>query len=88
MRKSCSLTQKTLSYSHLLKETLSKLPGLLSEEQKPLVVIIDELDRCRPNYSVEMLEKVKHFFSTKGVVFVLVMHKKQLEESIKGVYEK
>ena len=86
------IEEKLLAYSKNIelftsfKETLSKLPGLLSEEQKPLVVIIDELDRCRPNYSVEMLEKVKHFFSTKGVVFVLVMHKKQLEESIKGVY--
>ncbi len=42
---------------------------------KPVVFIIDELDRCRPNYAVELLEKVKHFFSVKGIVFVLSIDK-------------
>jgi predicted KAP-like P-loop ATPase len=33
---------------------------------QPLIFIIDELDRCRPNYSVEVLEQMKHFFSVPG----------------------
>lgn len=41
---------------------------------KPVVFIIDELDRCRPNYAVEVLEKVKHFFSVQGIVFVLSLN--------------
>ncbi|MEW5248697.1 KAP family P-loop NTPase fold protein [Microbulbifer sp. 2201CG32-9] len=69
------------------KSLLSELPSLLSpEKNKPLVIIIDELDRCRPNYAVEILEKIKHLFLVKNVVFLLVMHKKQLEQSIKCVY--
>ncbi len=33
-----------------------------------------------------MLEKIKHLFSVKNVVFVLVMHKEQLEEAVKCIY--
>ena len=57
-----------------------------TNENKPLVFIIDELDRCRPNYAVEVLEQIKHFFSVKGIVFVLSIDKTQLGHAIKGVY--
>jgi len=53
---------------------------------KPIVFIIDELDRCRPDYAVEVLEKVKHFFSVKGIVFVLSINKNELKNAIHGVY--
>lgn len=56
------------------------------ENNKPLVFIVDELDRCRPSYSVEFLEHIKHFFSVKGIVFVLAIDKKQLCSSINGAY--
>lgn len=57
-----------------------------SSEDKPIVFFIDELDRCRPNYAVEVLEKVKHLFSVKGIVFVLSIDKTQLENAVCGVY--
>ena len=53
---------------------------------KPVVFIIDELDRCRPDYAVEVLEKIKHFFSVEGIVFVLSIDKIQLGNSIQGYY--
>lgn len=74
------------------KKGLSDFKGALSQfaekagEGKPIVFIIDELDRCRPNYSVELLEQVKHFFSVPGIVFVLSIDKEQLGYAIKGVY--
>jgi hypothetical protein len=52
----------------------------------PLVFFIDELDRCRPNYAIEVLEHIKHFFSVRGIVFVLSIDKKHLESSVKGFY--
>lgn len=69
------------------RESLSEIPSTLKDNDSGrLVVIIDELDRCRPSFAVEVLEKIKHLFSVKNVVFVLVMHKEQLEEAIKCVY--
>lgn len=57
-----------------------------SVPNKPLIFIVDELDRCRPDYAVEVLEKIKHFFSIKGIVFVLSIDKEQLSNSIRGHY--
>lgn len=53
---------------------------------KPIVFIIDELDRCRPDYAVTVLENVKHLFSVKGIVFVLAIDKEQLGHAICGAY--
>ncbi|WPX88519.1 hypothetical protein PsasTeo6_21976 [Pseudomonas asiatica] len=70
------------------KAYLSALPeGLAKEEApRPLVVVIDELDRCRPSFAVEVLEKIKHLFSVENVIFVLVINKLQMEESIRSTY--
>lgn len=57
-----------------------------SDNNKPLVFIIDELDRCRPTYAVEILEQLKHFFSVSGIVFVLSIDKNHLASSVKGYY--
>jgi nucleoside-triphosphatase THEP1 len=53
---------------------------------KPLIFIVDELDRCRPNYSVEVLEQIKHLFSVSGIVFILSIDKNHLASAIKGFY--
>lgn len=57
-----------------------------SADGKPLIIFVDELDRCRPNYAIELLERIKHLFNIKGLVFVLALDKKQLGHSIKAVY--
>jgi hypothetical protein len=53
---------------------------------KPVVFIIDELDRCRPDYAVSILEQIKHFFSIPNIVFVLSIDKEQLGHAVRGVY--
>jgi hypothetical protein len=53
---------------------------------KPIIFIIDELDRCRPDYAVEVLEQMKHFFSVQGIVFVISIDKRHLSASINGFY--
>lgn len=52
----------------------------------PLFIFIDELDRCRPTYAIEMLETIKHIFDMKNVVFVVATDKDQLQHSIKAIY--
>ncbi len=61
----------------------------LSDEispDNPIVFIIDELDRCRPDFALELLEQVKHLFSVKGITFLLITNRTQLEQSIKTKY--
>ena len=40
--------------------------------EKPITIFIDELDRCRPDFAVQMLETVKHIFNVEGVQFVFI----------------
>lgn len=74
------------------KKSISDFKQSLSEfisntnKGKPLIFIIDELDRCRPNYAVSILEQIKHFFSIPNIVFVLSTDKEQLGNAVKGVY--
>ena len=72
-----------------LKDGLERLAWNVnqgSEDRKPLVFIIDELDRCKPDYAVRMLEVLKHFFVVRNIVFVCAVDKKHLEDSICGFY--
>ncbi len=57
-----------------------------STEGKPVVFFIDELDRCRPDYAVKVMERVKHFFDIPDIVFVLSINKEQLGYAIQGFY--
>ncbi|MFM5462129.1 P-loop NTPase fold protein [Aeromonas veronii] len=52
----------------------------------PAFILIDELDRCRPSYAVEMLETIKHIFDIPRVVFVLATDTEQLQHSVKAIY--
>lgn len=55
---------------------------------KPLVFIIDELDRCRPDYALRLLERVKHFYSVENVHFVFGAHISSIENSVLATYGK
>ena len=67
------------------KEYLSTLGEKLGNG-KNLVFIIDELDRCKPKFSLAILESIKHLFSVPHITFVLVMNRTQLEEAVKCEY--
>ena len=53
---------------------------------KPIILFIDELDRCRPDYAVDMLEVIKHVFDVENVKVVLVTNTKQLRAAINHRY--
>lgn len=68
-------------------EEASKMPGQPdSAATLPLVFIIDELDRCRPTFAINLIERVKHLFSVPGVQFLLIAHLPQLEEAVRHCY--
>lgn len=67
------------------KESLKQLIEII-DDSKPFVVFVDELDRCRPLYAIELLERIKHIFGVEKLIFVLSIDKNQLAESIKSQY--
>ena len=82
--------EKKIENHHLEKETIQdfkkELNQLADKLEKPLVFIIDELDRCRPDFAIRLIERIKHFFDIPKIVFVLVMNKPQLLQSVKSFY--
>lgn len=48
--------------------------------------MVDELDRCRPDYAISYLETIKHIFDVKGAVFLLAADRRQLENSAKTAF--
>ena len=69
------------------KESLENLTDELLTEDRPLVIMIDELDRCRPSYAVELLEVAKHLFTIdRRIVFVLAVNRAELAHSVKALY--
>lgn len=64
-----------------LKSCLKKLAA-----ENPIILFIDELDRCRPDYAVDMLEVIKHVFDVENVKVVLVTNTKQLRAAINHRY--
>ena len=68
------------------REKLSAYCLKVGNEGKPVVFFIDELDRCRPSFAVQVIERIKHFFEVPNLVFVLLINKTQLETAITGVY--
>ena len=67
-----------------LKLAIEQLP--LAKKETNLVVFVDELDRCRPTFAIELLERIKHLFDIQNLVFVLSIDKQQLEASTAAVY--
>ena len=55
-------------------------------KELPLIIFVDELDRCNPTFAVRMLERIKHFFEIENVVFVLLVNNRQIFQAIRGVY--
>lgn len=68
------------------KENLRKILTGENDEPENLYIFVDELDRCRPTYAIELLERIKHLLDIEGLVFVLAMDKEQLSHSVKAIY--
>lgn len=80
--------QKTHKSIGEFKESLLAAHGTITHQaaKNKIVVIIDELDRCRPNYAISLLETIKHFFDVPGYIFILATNMTQLSASVSAVY--
>lgn len=59
---------------------------LLKERGNRLVVFIDELDRCKPSYAVQVLERIKHYLCDDRITFIFSVNLEELQHTIKCYY--
>lgn len=62
------------------------LESLLPERGNRLIIFVDELDRCNPNYAVKFLERIKHYFLDDRITFVFSVNLAELQHTIKHHY--
>jgi predicted KAP-like P-loop ATPase len=55
-------------------------------DTKQIILAIDELDRCRPDYAIKTLEVIKHFFDIEGLKFILAVDKNQLAKTVEVMF--
>ena len=58
----------------------------LPEVADRLVIFIDELDRCRPDFAVRLLEQTKNLFASDRVILVFSADSSQLAKAVGGMY--
>jgi hypothetical protein len=79
-----------LSLFQARKGALQRLKGslrsLFDDNTKPAFVLVDELDRCRPDFAIQYLETIKHVFDVEGIAFVLAVDLMQLENSARALF--
>ena len=68
------------------KKLLEEFKDTLSKEERPKIIIIDELDRCRPDYAIQLLEIIKHIFDVKNIIFLFLINREQLESIVSTIY--
>lgn len=73
--------------SEEIRECVKKIfDDIIKENVDKLVIFIDELDRCRPNFAIEMLERIKHYFDDDRIIFIASINREQLTHSISKYY--
>lgn len=69
------------------RSKLSALGKAVRDKQGfPLLIVVDELDRCRPDFALSLIEQIKHLFSAQDVSFLLLTNTAQLQNYAKALY--
>lgn len=69
-----------------IKEFKELLKKMTLDQAAPIVIVVDELDRCRPDYALSVMEVIKHFFSVSNVHFILGINGEALQSSVRARY--
>lgn len=89
LTQSQSSDSKSFDFLYGFKRALESTRKGIAEiaQSKTIIVVVDELDRCLPAYSIKVLERLHHIFvDLDNVIVIISMDKTQLEHSIKGIY--
>ncbi len=62
------------------------LSSAIRRTKRNLVIIVDELDRCKPTFAVQTIEMAKHLFDVKGLIFIFFLDITQLSCAVKSIY--
>lgn len=74
-------------FKRALDETRKNIQKIA--DTKTVVIVVDELDRCLPTYTIKVLERLHHIFNElQNVIVIISMDKTQIEHSVQEIYGK
>lgn len=73
--------EEYISNLNKVKELLEKVTA-----NTKIIIMVDELDRCKPIFAIKLLETIKHLFNVKNMSFIFALDMTQLSYSIKKIY--
>jgi hypothetical protein len=86
LRNFLDVKKSLVDFRHFLMDLTDKISKSGKFRSRTLYIFIDELDRRKPKYAIELLEIIKHLFSVNGIVFILSAHHAQLERCVANAY--
>lgn len=73
------------NFSQTIEKVRKKLQEIATE--RTIVLFVDELDRCIPQYAIKVLERLHHiFYGLDNVVVIMAIDRKQLEHSVEEMF--
>lgn len=65
-----------------LRDSISQISN-----EYTIVFLIDELDRCLPEYAIKVLERLHHLTENEtGIISIMAIDKKQLKDSVRHIF--
>lgn len=71
------------------KQTLDSVKKDLANmaQRRTIILVVDELDRCIPEYAIKVLERLHHmFYGIENVIVIMALDRKQLEYSVEKMF--
>ena len=72
-----------------LRKAIEELNGILKDlsDKYTMLFLVDELDRCMPEYAIKVLERLHHLTEGKSnIITVISMDKDQLKKSVEKIF--
>lgn len=67
-------------------EAINDFIDQIKGDKQRMIFIIDELDRCKPSFAVDLLEVIKHYFIRDDVTFIVATNSSELSHTVKKYY--
>lgn len=76
---------KMFGFSQTIEEVRKKLQEIA--DQRTVVLVVDELDRCIPAYAIKVLERLHHIFDgLENAIVILAVDRGQLEHCVEEMF--
>ena len=78
----------SIKTSEEIKDDFIKAIGELLQvlSKNKMLIIIDEIDRCKPTFAIDLLENIKHFYDDERIEFIVGTNNRQLSSLVQKVY--